>query len=140
MVNPATGDTAGAALKSRDADASSTRADVKGVTEQDKEATRKLLNTFLVVDLRAVLRAKCLAVSGIKQDLITRLIEHGCILSDRQAKEIEQLRVMATAGGPFIRLNLQDISSPEAADKWIETFKTTRGDRSRGSQMIHEGG
>ena len=78
-------------------------------------------------------------MSGIKQDLITRLIATGGVLSDRQAMEIEQLRVAATAGGPFVRLNLQDISSPEAADKWIETFKTTRGDRSRGSQLIHRG-
>ena len=107
---------------------------------QDKEATHKLLNTFLVVDLRAVLRAKCLAVSGIKQDLITRLIEHGCILSDRQAKEIEQLRVMATKSGPLVRLNLQDVSSPEAAQMWIETFKGECGGCSRGSRVIHEEG
>eukprot|EP00959_Pyramimonas_sp_CCMP1952_P324501 6792041-Pyramimonas_sp.AAC.1 len=62
------------------------------------------------------------------------MIKHGCVLSDRQAKEIEQLRVMATAYGPLAKLSLQDISSPEAAQKWIETFKGECRDRSRGSQ------
>ena len=140
-VSPATGDTA----------APSTRADVKVETvrlegrgampsssQQDKGARHKLLHTFLVVDLRVVLRAKSLPVSGIKEDLVTRLIKHGRVLSDQQAKEIEQLRVMATASGPLVRLNLQGISSPEAAQKWIETFKSECRDCSRGSQLIHE--
>ncbi|CAK0850454.1 unnamed protein product [Prorocentrum cordatum] len=105
--------------------------------QQDKGARHKLLSTFLVAELRAVLKAKSLAVSGIKEDLVTRMIKHGCVLSDRQAKEIEQLRVMATARGPLTKLSLQDISSPEAAQKWIETFKSECGDRSRGSQVIH---
>ena len=94
-------------------------------SQQDRGARHKLFHTFLVVDLRVVLRAKSLPVSGIKEDLVTRLIKHGRVLSDQQAKEIEQLRVMATASGPLVRLNLQDISSPEAAQKWIETFKAS---------------
>ena len=109
-------------------------------SQQDKGARHKLLNTFPVVDLRVVLKAKSLAVSGLKDDLITRLIKHGCVLSDCQAKEIEKLRVMATASGPLVRLNLQDISSPEAAQKWIETFKGECRGCSRGSQVIHEEG
>ncbi|CAK0829183.1 unnamed protein product [Prorocentrum cordatum] len=118
----------------------SARADVEFKTvcaQQDKGARHKLLNTFLVAELRAVLKAKSLAVSGIKEDLVTRMIKHGGVLSDRQAKEIEQLRVMATAHGPLAKLSLQDISSPEAAQKWIETFKGECRDRSRGSQVIH---
>ncbi|CAK0866686.1 unnamed protein product [Prorocentrum cordatum] len=118
----------------------SARADVEFKTvcaQQDKGARHKLLSTFLVAELRAVLKAKGLAVSGIKEDLVTRMIKHGCVLSDRQAKEIEQLRVMATAYGPLAKLSLQDISSPEAAQKWIETFKGECRDRSRGSQVIH---
>lgn len=139
-ANPGTGTTVGA---QDEATSSPTRADTECRTVmQDKEATRKLLNTFLVVDLRAVLKAKCLAVSGIKQDLITRLVEYGCMLSEAQAKEIETVRVEATAGGALARLNLslQDVSSPRAAEKWIETYKTTRGDRSKSSQLIHRGG
>ena len=50
------------------------------------------------------------------------------MLTDCQAKEIEKLRVMATARGPLAKLNLQDISSPEAARKWIETFKGNRAE------------
>ena len=107
-------------------------------SQQDKGARHKLFHTFLVVDLRVILRAKSLPVSGIKEDLVTRLIKQGRVLSDQQAKEIEQLRVMATASGPLIRLNLQDISSPEAAENWIETFKSKCRDYSRGSQLIHE--
>ena len=111
-VNPAPRDTGVLAL----------RADVERKTVQNKGAMHKLLNTFTVVDLRVVLKAKSLAVSGLKDDLITRLIKHGSVLSDCQAKEIEQLRVMATARGPLVKLNLQDISSPEAAQNWIETI------------------
>ncbi|CAK0875513.1 unnamed protein product, partial [Prorocentrum cordatum] len=117
--------------------ASGEKVTVYGGSDEDKGARHKLLNTFLVAELRAVLKAKSLAVSGIKEDLVTRMIKHGGVLSDRQAKEIEQLRVMATAHGPLAKLSLQDISSPEAAQKWIETFKGECRDRSRGSQVIH---
>ena len=84
-------------------------------------------------------RAKGLHVSGLKDDLIMRLIRQGNVLSDRQAKEIETLRVTATARGPLIKINLQDLSSPEAAQKWIETFKSECRDRPDGSQLIHRG-
>ena len=108
-------------------------------TTQNEGARRKLFNTFLVVDLKQILRGKGLHVTGVKEDLITRLLIKGNVLSDRQAKEIERLRVTATARGPLIRINLQDLSSPEGAQKWIETFKSECRDRPDGSQLIHRG-
>ena len=107
--------------------------------KQDGGARHKLLNTFLVVDLKQILRAKGLYVTGVKEDLIVRLIKKGNILSDSQAKEIEQLRVKATARGPLIKINLQDLSSPEAAAQWIETFKSQCRDRPDSSLLIHSG-
>ena len=89
---------------------------------QDRDARHKLLGTFTIVDLRMVLKAKGLAVSGVKDDLIARLINQGDILTVLQAQEIVRLQVMATTIGPLTKLNLQDISSPEAAEKWIETI------------------
>ncbi|CAK0826046.1 unnamed protein product, partial [Prorocentrum cordatum] len=96
----------------------------KDLIQKAVGARHKLFNTFLVVDLKQILRAKGLHVSGLKDDLIMRLIKKGNVLSDRQAKEIEQLRVTATTRGPLTRINLQDLSSPEAAQQWIETFKS----------------
>ena len=107
--------------------------------KQDGGARHKLLNTFLVVDLKQILRAKGLYVTGVKEDLIVRLIKKGNILYDSQAKEIEMLRVTATARGPLIRINLQDLSSPEAAAQWIETFKSQCRDRPDSSLLIHSG-
>ena len=107
--------------------------------KQDGGARHKLLNTFLVVDLKQILRAKGLYVTGLKEDLITRLIKKGNVLSDSQAKDIEKLRVTATARGPLIRINLQDLSSPEAATQWIETFKSQCRDRPDSSLQIHSG-
>ena len=89
--------------------------------------------------MKQILRAKGLHVSGLKDDLIMRLIRQGNVLSDRQAKEIETLRVTATARGPLIRINLQGLSSPEAAQQWIETFKSQCRDRPDGSQLIQPG-
>ena len=89
--------------------------------------------------MKQILRAKGLHVTGVKEYLITRLLIKGNVLSDRQAKDIERLRVTATARGPLIRINLQDLSSPEAAQKWIETFKSECRDRPDGSQLIHRG-
>eukprot|EP00959_Pyramimonas_sp_CCMP1952_P170723 3567702-Pyramimonas_sp.AAC.1 len=62
-----------------------------------------------------------------------RLVKKGNVLPDRQAKEIEQLRVTATMRGPLIRINLQNLSSPEAAQEWIETLKSECRDRPDGS-------
>ncbi|CAK0810823.1 unnamed protein product, partial [Prorocentrum cordatum] len=103
----------------------------------DGGARHKLFNAFLVVDLKQILRAKGLRVSALKDDLIMRLIKKGNVLSDRQVKEIEQLRVTATIRGPLIRINLQDLSSPESAQQLIETFKSECRDRPDGSQLIH---
>ena len=106
----------------RDAGVLALRADTECKAVQDQDARHKLLSTFTVVDLRMVLKAKCLAVSGVKDDLIARLINQGGVLTDCQAQEIVKLQVMATTIGPLTKLNLQDISSPEAAEKWIETI------------------
>ena len=140
-VSPAPGDTDEPAMRA-DAEVTTVAAGLGTVPRpagQDRGARHKLLNTFLVVDLKQVLRAKGLHVSGLKDDLIMRLIRQGNVLSDRQAKEIETLRVTATARGPLIKINLQDLSSPEAAQKWIETFKSECRDRPDGSQLIHRG-
>eukprot|EP00959_Pyramimonas_sp_CCMP1952_P239749 5010247-Pyramimonas_sp.AAC.1 len=86
----------------------------------DGGARHKLFNAFPVVDLKQILRAKGQRVSGLRDDLIMRLVKRGNVRSDRHAKEIGQLRVTATMRGPLIRINRQDLSSPEAAQEWIE--------------------
>ena len=53
----------------------------------DKGARHKLLNSFLVADLKQIRRAKGLCVTGVKDDLITRLLEQGNMLIERQATE-----------------------------------------------------
>eukprot|EP00959_Pyramimonas_sp_CCMP1952_P337393 7065323-Pyramimonas_sp.AAC.1 len=50
------------------------------------------------------------------------LIKKGSALSDRQAK-----------------INLHDLGSPEAAQEWIEAFKSECRDRPDGSKLIHPG-
>ncbi|CAK0909889.1 unnamed protein product [Prorocentrum cordatum] len=112
-------------------------ADVYLSTRADTEARHKLFYAFLAVDLKQILRAKGLRVSGLKDDPVTRLIMKGNVLSDRQAKEVDQLRATARMCGPLGRINPQDLSSPGAAQEWIETFKSECRDRPDGSKLIH---
>ncbi|CAK0848375.1 unnamed protein product [Prorocentrum cordatum] len=90
----------------------------------DGGSGHELFNAFLVVDLKQILRARGLRVSGLKDDLIMRLIKKGNVLSDRQAKGIEQLRMTATTRGPLIMINLQGLSNTKQRDRW--TLPTTR--------------
>ncbi|CAK0848553.1 unnamed protein product [Prorocentrum cordatum] len=96
----------------------------------DGGARRKLFNAFLVVDLKQILRANGLRVNGLEDDLIIAgLIKKGSVLSGRQAKDIAQLRVVATMRGSLSKISPQDLSSPEAAPEWFETFKSECRDR-----------
>ena len=64
-----------------------------GPHQQDKGARHNLLNAFRVADLQQILRAKCLPVAGLKNDLINRLLGEGGMLDESQAKEIDARRI-----------------------------------------------
>eukprot|EP00959_Pyramimonas_sp_CCMP1952_P333421 6981685-Pyramimonas_sp.AAC.1 len=76
---------------------------------------------------------------GLDDYLITRLLKKGIALSERQAKDIEQLRVSVMARGPQIRINLQDLSSREASQKWTWMLKSECQNRPESSRGIHDG-
>ena len=75
--------------------------------------------TLLHAERKTLRRAKGLPVSGSKDILVTRLVDEGTVVTERQAHYILRLRAEALARGAEVQLRPVEVLEPSDASKWL---------------------
>jgi hypothetical protein len=109
---------AGPAVPNRGAAAT---AAATGTDVHEDDQLVSLYSKFCVPELKVACRLRGLAVSGIKGDLVRRLVERPERPSTAQAKCIVQKRAMLMRKGVGYALSASDADSRDAAKVWLKS-------------------
>ena len=89
-----------------------------------------LLHLFNVPELKVACRLRVLPASGVKSDLLRRLVELPGGPSPAQAKQVLQMRQVLKQRGLDYALSVNDTVNRENAREWLSSAQTRLAQRS----------